>query len=99
MRYAVIGPPNIPSPTTCAVEHNTLELVPRASATPVQVPRYCTAFGVRQVSDMHAAGLLAPLGRLAARLLGKRLADDLRRAKRLLEAASPTAQDTPAEEA
>jgi hypothetical protein len=48
---------------------------------------------------MHAAGLLAPLGRLAARLLGKRLADDLRRAKRLLEAASPTAQDTPAEEA
>src|SRR5690242_17132242 len=42
---------------------------------------------VRQVTDMHAGGLLAPLGWLAARLLGKRLADDLRRAKRLLEAA------------
>jgi uncharacterized membrane protein len=46
---------------------------------------------VRQVSDMHAAGLLAPLGWLAARLLGTRLAEDLRRAKRLLEAANPTA--------
>jgi uncharacterized membrane protein len=46
---------------------------------------------VRQVTDMHAAGLLAPLGWLATRLLGKRLADDLRRAKRLLEATNSTA--------
>jgi hypothetical protein len=48
---------------------------------------------------MHAAGLLAPLGWLAARLLSKRLADDLHKAKRLLEAASPTASTTTAEEA
>jgi hypothetical protein len=43
---------------------------------------------VRQVTDMHVAGLLAPLGVLAARLLGPRLADDLRRAKRQLEASA-----------
>jgi carbon monoxide dehydrogenase subunit G len=43
---------------------------------------------VQQMSDIHAAGLWAPLGWLAARLLGKRLAEDLRRAKRLLEATS-----------
>jgi len=49
---------------------------------------------VRQVTDMHAAGLLAPLGWLAARLLAERLADDLRWAKRLLEAANPTAPNT-----
>jgi hypothetical protein len=46
---------------------------------------------VRQVTGMHAAGLLAPLGWLATRLLGKRLVDDLRRAKRLLEATNSTA--------
>jgi hypothetical protein len=44
---------------------------------------------VRQVSDIYARGLLAPLGMLAARLLGKRIADDLRRAKHLLETSVP----------
>ena len=44
---------------------------------------------VRQVSEIYARGLLAPLGMLAARLLGKRVADDLRRAKQLLEASVP----------
>jgi hypothetical protein len=49
---------------------------------------------VRQVTNMRAAGMLAPLGWLAARLLGKRLAADLRRAKHLLEAASPSTPNT-----
>jgi len=44
---------------------------------------------VRQVTDIYASGLLASLGVLAAKLLGKRLADDLRRAKHLLEATVP----------
>ena len=44
---------------------------------------------VRQVSDIYARGLLAPLGVLAAKLLGKRIADDLRRAKHLLETSVP----------
>jgi len=44
---------------------------------------------VRQVSDIYARGLLAPLGVLAARLLGKRIANDLRRAKHLLETSVP----------
>ena len=44
---------------------------------------------VRQVSDIYARGLLAPLGVVAAKLLGKRIADDLRRAKHLLEASVP----------
>jgi uncharacterized membrane protein len=45
---------------------------------------------VRQVTDMYAAGLMAPLGMLAARLFGKRLADDLHLAKRHLEATVPS---------
>jgi hypothetical protein len=44
---------------------------------------------VHQITDIHAAGLLAPLGMLAVRLLGKRLADDLRTAKRHLEPTAP----------
>ena len=44
---------------------------------------------VRQVSDIYARGLLAPLGVLAAKLLGKRIANDLRRAKHLLETSVP----------
>jgi uncharacterized membrane protein len=47
---------------------------------------------VRQVSEIYASGLLAPLGVLAAKLLGKRIADDLRRAKHLLEATVPPQQ-------
>lgn len=41
---------------------------------------------VRQLTDMYAPGLLALLDILAAKLFGKRIADDLRRVKHLIEA-------------
>ena len=44
---------------------------------------------VRQVTSMRAAGLLGLLAGLMAKLIHKRLADDLHRAKQRLETASP----------